>query len=147
MVDEHKTRGQLLAELAGLRQRVTELERERGPTEIGVGVAEEQCGSEDLRDERDRAQQYLDIAGVMLMVLNERGEITESTIGNIALVLEGTWWTPPIECGLLPGVYRGELLERGELRERTLYPEDLARAEGIYLLNSVRRAWPVEVRC
>lgn len=78
---------------------------------------------------------------------NERGELTESTIGNLAVVLDGIWWTPPVACGLLPGVYRAELLQRGQLRERILYPEDLARADRVYLLNSVRRAWPAQLGC
>jgi len=91
----------------------------------------------------NRAASRPDLDDVIL--INERGEITESTIANVAVVLNGTWWTPPIECGLLPGVYRAELLEQGKLQEKVLRPEDLERAEAIYLLNSVRRAWQVRL--
>jgi len=52
--------------------------------------------------------------------------------------LDRRYYTPPIECGLLAGVYRGHLLQRGLLRERVLTPDDLRRAEAVYLINSVR---------
>ena len=44
---------------------------------------------------------------------NERGEITESTIMNLAVFRNGKWVTPQLSCGLLPGVMREELLARG----------------------------------
>jgi para-aminobenzoate synthetase/4-amino-4-deoxychorismate lyase len=69
---------------------------------------------------------------------NAAGELTEFTIGNLALKLDGTWWTPPVSCGLLPGVMRAELLAQGALRERVLRLPDLRQAEGIALINSVR---------
>jgi para-aminobenzoate synthetase/4-amino-4-deoxychorismate lyase len=80
-----------------------------------------------------------------VILWNERGEITESTIANVVLVIDGTRWTPPVECGLLPGVYREELLHQGRLRERVLSRGDLDRAETVYLINSVRREWRVRV--
>jgi PAS domain S-box-containing protein len=39
-------------------------------------LAERKQAEEALRNERDRAQQYLDIAGVILVALDEKGEIT-----------------------------------------------------------------------
>lgn len=79
-----------------------------------------------------------------VLLVNERGELTEFANGNLVARVEGVSWTPPLECGLLPGVLREELIERGELRERVLRPEELEAAEGIYRINSVR-GW-TEVR-
>ena len=73
-----------------------------------------------------------------VLLVNGRGELTESAIANPVVRLNGAHWTPPMECGLLPGVLRADLLARGEIRERILRPEDLRSAEGIYLINSVR---------
>jgi len=73
-----------------------------------------------------------------VVLWNTRGEITESTRANIVVRSEGQYYTPPVECGLLAGVYRGYLLRRGRLRERVLGIADLQRAEAIYLINSVR---------
>jgi len=74
---------------------------------------------------------------------NERGELTEGTRTNLALKIDGHWWTPPITCGLLPGIRRAVLLERKQIAERVLTKEDLARANGLRLFNSLRGT----VRC
>jgi para-aminobenzoate synthetase/4-amino-4-deoxychorismate lyase len=74
-----------------------------------------------------------------VLLVNERGEITESTIANLVVGIDGALWTPPLESGLLPGVLRAEMLARGEIRERIIRPDDLARAEETWLVNSVRR--------
>ncbi len=73
---------------------------------------------------------------------NDRNEITESTIANVVVELDGQKLTPPIACGLLPGVMRRHLLERGEIVERVITVEDLKRAERIWLINSVRKWIP-----
>ena len=78
-----------------------------------------------------------------VLLWNENGELTEFTIGNLVLRLDGVDWTPPRECGLLAGTYRAELLERGEIRERRLHIDDLERAEGIWLVNSLRGRVPM----
>jgi para-aminobenzoate synthetase/4-amino-4-deoxychorismate lyase len=73
-----------------------------------------------------------------VILWNTRDEITESTVANVVVRLEGRLYTPPVECGLLAGVYREHLLRRGLLRERVLTPNDLRHAEAVYLINSVR---------
>lgn len=74
-----------------------------------------------------------------VLLVNERGELTESPIANLVLRMDGALWTPPLDAGLLPGVFRSDLLARGEIRERTLHPSDLSRAEEVWLINSVRK--------
>ncbi len=81
-----------------------------------------------------------------VLLVNERGEVTESTIANVAVLIEGRWWTPPIEAGCLPGVERGRLLEKGRLAERTLPLDDLQTAEGIALVSSLRGWRPATLR-
>jgi para-aminobenzoate synthetase/4-amino-4-deoxychorismate lyase len=72
------------------------------------------------------------------LLFNAAGELTEFTIGNLALKLAGRWWTPPLQCGMLPGVMRASLLQQGRLTERVLTKADLDHAEGLALINSVR---------
>jgi para-aminobenzoate synthetase/4-amino-4-deoxychorismate lyase len=79
-----------------------------------------------------------------VLLWNERGELTELANGNLVVRMEGASWTPPRDCGLLPGVLREVLLRRGEVRERVLRPEDLRSAEGVYRINSVRGWTPLE---
>ena len=80
-----------------------------------------------------------------VLLLNERGEVTESTIANVAVEIEGKLCTPPVECGLLPGTLRADLLERGTLSERCITVEALLRSPCVFLLNSVRGMYRVQV--
>ena len=57
----------------------------------------------------------------------------------------GPLLTPPVRSGLLPGTFRAELLARGRVKEAILAPEDLSRAERVYLVNSVRGWIPAVV--
>lgn len=76
------------------------------------------------------------------ILLNERDELCEGSRSNLALRLDGQRYTPPLRSGCLPGTVRNRRLERGEIEERDLLLEDLERAEGIELMNSL---WGVVV--
>lgn len=78
-----------------------------------------------------------------VLLWNERAEVTESTIANIVIERAGELVTPRVESGLLPGVFREWLLERGEIREDIVSIEEVKNAEKVYLINSVRRWIPV----
>ncbi|MFA4943353.1 MAG: aminodeoxychorismate synthase component I [Lentisphaeria bacterium] len=73
-----------------------------------------------------------------VILWNAAGEVTETTLANLAVKLAGVWVTPPVGSGLLPGTLRAALLERGRLRERVVTIADLERAEEIALFNSLR---------
>ena len=98
-----------------------------------------------LRPLYDKYRKEADKAGLFdIIFMNERDEITEGSISNIFILSEGVLWTPPVECGLLDGTLRQELVEKGEARERIIFSHDLKKAEKIFLGNSVRGL--VEVR-
>ncbi|HEX4321896.1 MAG TPA: aminodeoxychorismate synthase component I [Acidobacteriaceae bacterium] len=74
-----------------------------------------------------------------VLFLNERNELTEGAISNIFIEKDGKWYTPPVECGLLPGIYRRHLLESNSAAsERVLTLSNLASADAVYLCNAVR---------
>jgi len=80
------------------------------------------------------------------LFLNLRGEITEGAISNVFVEKDGRWFTPPLECGLLAGVYRRHLLEtRPDIEERVLFIADLRSADAIYLANAVRGLRRVDI--
>ena len=70
---------------------------------------------------------------------NERGEITESTIANLVVEIDGELFTPPITSGLLAGTFRDELLGEGKIKERVITLDEFQEAKEIFLINSVRR--------
>ncbi len=73
-----------------------------------------------------------------VILWNSADQVTESTIANIVIRREGMLITPPVECGLLPGVCRAHLLQVGQIKEGILTKCDLEDAHEIYLMNSVR---------
>ena len=73
-----------------------------------------------------------------VILWNERGEITESTLANVAVRIDGAWITPAASCGLLRGTMRERLLRRGTIREGIVLRDDLSRAGDILLFNSLR---------
>lgn len=74
-----------------------------------------------------------------VLFMNEKGELTEAANNNIFVEIGGRLFTPPVECGLLPGIYRQHVLEsEPRASERVLTVDDLKTANAIYLCNSVR---------
>ena len=76
-----------------------------------------------------------------VLLWNEDGYITETTIANIIVRIDGEPCTPPIECGLLGGTYREKMLRDGHTRERKIKVEELTPGTEIVLINSVRGAY------
>jgi para-aminobenzoate synthetase/4-amino-4-deoxychorismate lyase len=73
-----------------------------------------------------------------VLLVNRAGELTEWTVGNLVVELDGALVTPPVRCGLLPGTLRARLFADGVISARVLTPEDLHRVSGIWLINGVR---------
>jgi para-aminobenzoate synthetase / 4-amino-4-deoxychorismate lyase len=73
-----------------------------------------------------------------VLFLNEHAEVTEGAISNVFIEKEGQWFTPPVACGLLPGIYRRHVLETRLAFEKPLRLEDLVSADAVYICNAVR---------
>ena len=76
---------------------------------------------------------------------NKSGELLETSIGNLALKINGKLYTPPTSQGILLGIYRQHLLERGQVEEKVLTLADLNQAEAVYGCNAVRGLYELEV--
>ena len=72
------------------------------------------------------------------VLYNDAGEITECTRGNVAVLWNGQWVTPPLSCGLLPGVGRALALRGGRVREGVVRLQDLPQVQGWAFVNSLR---------
>lgn len=85
-----------------------------------------------------RAEYSVEQADEVLLA-NERGELCEGTITNLfADFGDGILRTPSLECGLLPGVLRGELLDGNRAREELISTERLGSAKALLVGNSLR---------
>lgn len=80
-----------------------------------------------------------------VLCVNTDGRVTESTVANVVFLIDGTWITPPVADGLLPGVLRQRLLEDGTLSERSVTIAQAESASAVALINSVRGWVPAAI--
>lgn len=77
------------------------------------------------------------------MLYNERGEVMEGSVRNVAFWRGGEnergdgggWVTPPDRSGGLPGTVRRYLLERGMMKEGVIRVSDVRVGEYVLLSN------------
>jgi para-aminobenzoate synthetase/4-amino-4-deoxychorismate lyase len=86
--------------------------------------------------ERARLAGYDDV-----VLWNPQGQITEFTLGNVVVELRGRKVTPPVECGLLAGTFREQLLAEGAIEVAPVTIDELRQASRLWLVNSVRGWW------
>ena len=119
---------------------------EPSPLQVQLQLAErpiDEAHGEFVRFKTTRRAHYDDFTptqpGVFDTVLwNTGGEITECTRGNVAMLIDGRWLTPPLACGLLPGVGRALALRDGRLLEAVVVAADLPRVQEWAFVNSLR---------
>jgi branched-chain amino acid aminotransferase len=83
-----------------------------------------------------------------VVLLNERGEVSECTSANIFAAQDTYVWTPPLVSGCLPGVTRALLLEEIrvpglQVEEKTLLPAELEAADEVFITSTTRELLPV----
>ena len=83
-----------------------------------------------------------------VVLLNERGEVSECTSANLFAVHGDRVLTPPLSSGCLPGVTRAVLLDEIQIaglkvQERVLLPADLEAADEAFLASTTRELLPV----
>ncbi|MER9580575.1 aminotransferase class IV family protein [Mesorhizobium sp. M0051] len=90
--------------------------------------------------------EYLITQADEVILANERGEICEGTITNVfADFGDGALATPRLDCGLLPGVLRAELLDEGRAHEAIYSLDDLKTARALFVGNSLRGLIPAKL--
>jgi para-aminobenzoate synthetase/4-amino-4-deoxychorismate lyase len=82
-----------------------------------------------------------------VLFCNEKGKVTEGSITNIFIRRGDFYLTPPVDCGLLNGVFRQYFMAANPLqvKEALLTRQDLVKADGLYVANSVRGLVEVEL--
>jgi len=94
-----------------------------------------------MREHYDAAWKAAEAQGAFdQLFFNERGELTEGGRSNVFIKLQGRWYTPPLDSGLLPGVMRAVILDAWSAEERVIPREMLDEAEDVVLCNALRGA-------
>lgn len=83
-----------------------------------------------------------------MVLLNERGEVSECTSANLFAAFGGEVRTPPLDSGCLPGVTRDVLLRElhvpgFRIAEKTLLVPDLEKADQVFITSTTRHLLPV----
>ncbi len=89
---------------------------------------------------------YLTLGKQEIIYHNAAGELLETSIGNLVLKIDGKLYTPPINLGILSGIYRQHLLGKGQVEEKILTLADLNQAEAVFGCNAVRGLYELELR-
>jgi branched-subunit amino acid aminotransferase/4-amino-4-deoxychorismate lyase len=85
-----------------------------------------------------QARREARLAGVEeALLLGSQGNLSCGAAANLLVCMEGSWFTPPLSSGCLPGVMRARALARGWLQERHLPLREWERWEGALLINSL----------
>lgn len=74
-----------------------------------------------------------------VIFFNQKEELAEGSIHNVFILERGIYYTPPLACGVLPGIMRASLLQSNPslYQERVITKTSLLQAEHILLTNSV----------
>ena len=94
-----------------------------------------------LRSRYDAAWKAAETQGAFdMLFFNERGELTEGGRSNVFVRFGDAWYTPPLSCGLLPGVMRSVLLTAPawHASERVITREMLEQADDLVVCNALR---------
>lgn len=96
-----------------------------------------------IRTRYDQAWRAAEAQGAFdTLFFNQRGELTEGGRCNVFVRIDGRWSTPPLACGVLPGIMRSVLLADPDFDavERVITRAMLESATGIIACNALRGA-------
>ncbi|MDB5935710.1 MAG: pabB [Massilia sp.] len=116
---------------------------------VGLLLADDAIFSDDLfarhktsiRSRYDAAWRQAEQHGAFdTLFFNERGELAEGGRSNVFVRIDGRWITPPLSCGVLPGIMRAVLLAAPawKAREGIITRDVLTAADDIFVCNALR---------
>ena len=77
------------------------------------------------------------------LLFNEHGELVSACMGNVFLVKDDQVFTPDLACGARDGVVREWVRHQVEAKERSIFVDDVERADEVFLCNSWIGIMPV----
>lgn len=82
------------------------------------------------------------------IMLDQKGNVSETTCANLIWEKEGEWFTPSESCDILPGITRKfviQWLKENDVKvfEGEFLPNDIKNADALFVMNSVRLLQPV----
>jgi branched-chain amino acid aminotransferase len=72
-----------------------------------------------------------------VIFMNEHGNITSASVGNIIMRLKGDYFTPPLSDGVLDGVTREILIKTGKIIEKSISKLEFMQCNAAWVINSL----------
>lgn len=77
------------------------------------------------------------------LVTTSEGKVCEGSVCNVLVKIAGSWCTPPLSDGVLPGVMRALVIENCAVTVRSIAVSEIESIESGFLLSSLRLAQPI----
>jgi 4-amino-4-deoxychorismate lyase len=86
------------------------------------------------------------------LVCDVNGIVVEGVYSNCFFLVDGQWWTPPIQCAGILGVMRAALIERMHENDiplyfHTLHRNEIGRIDALFFCNALTQIVPVSQLC
>ena len=113
------------------------------PLRVGIAARPVDPRSVWLHHKTTRREVYEEAAASRpdcddVLLWNDRGELTEASVANVIVEVGGNRLTPPLACGVLPGVERARAIAEGRAREAIVRLADLRPGQRLWLVSSLR---------
>ncbi|MES2096412.1 MAG: aminodeoxychorismate synthase component I [Pseudomonadota bacterium] len=113
------------------------------PVEVTIAPLPVAASDFRLRHKTSDRAFYDDARTHFEVIFEIDGQLTEGSFTSLFVERDGRLLTPPLSAGLLPGVLRAELIERGRAIEAPLTRGDLAN--GFFVGNALRGLIPARL--
>ncbi|ABZ94776.1 Para-aminobenzoate synthase [Leptospira biflexa serovar Patoc strain 'Patoc 1 (Ames)'] len=137
----------LLSEEGEFQYETNPIQKRSGRQSIRLGLCREPIDSDDVflyhkTTNRSVYEKHLELCKTMgvddCILFDREGRVLETCIRNLFYKLNGEWYTPNLETGGLPGVFREKLLRKNWIKEKITTMDDLNHASIVLVGNSVR---------
>lgn len=95
-----------------------------------------------FRERYNRAMQQI-TGSKDLLLLNQYGKITESSIANLFFRINEQWFTPCLSTGCVNGVFRRHFIKEERVQPIIISIDQVNMIDEMYLGNAVRGLWKV----
>jgi len=72
-----------------------------------------------------------------VVLINEQDEVAGTLAGNVAVMIDGRWATPPRGCGTTAGAFRQRLIDAHQLDVRVISSEQLLASDAVAAIDDV----------
>lgn len=93
---------------------------------------------------RDSMEYAREKGKAQAILLNEKGDIVETSLSNFFYFIDDKLYTPPLGSGAVNGVFRRYIMSKTNVEERDLHSTQLNKVQECFVTSAVRGIIPVQ---